>query len=418
MYPRLDWFNIDLWDIDAVIVSHAHLDHIGFLPVLYKYGYDGPVYCSEPTLPLMVLLQTDFVKIAASEGNPILYDNRDIREMINHCITIPYGVVTDISPDIKLVLNNAGHILGSSTSHLHFGQGTHNIVYTGDFKFGRSQLFESAIWNYPRIETLIIESTYGSKGDIMPSREEVETNFVNEINEVLKIGGKVLIPVPAVGRAQEIMLVLDNYMRTNRLIESPIFIEGMISDATAIHVSYPEYLTRELNKKIIENDINPFVSEYFTSIEHPSKREEALGEGASIIMATSGMLEGGPVIQYFSELASSKKNKILFVSYQIPGTLGRRVLDGAKQANMITDGSKIRIVDIECNVSKVEGFSGHSDYNQIMRFVGKLKPKLQQVIVNHGERRKVENVSNMISRLYRIPAVHPSVLESIRIFKD
>ncbi|MDA4125707.1 MAG: beta-CASP ribonuclease aCPSF1 [Thaumarchaeota archaeon] len=415
-YPRLDWADISPNDLDAIVISHAHLDHMGFLPAMYKFGYDGPVYCTEPTLPLMTLLQNDFVKIAQIEGGRLVYDQKDIRNTIQHSITLPYGMVTDISPDIKLVFNNAGHILGSATVHLHIGEGAHNIVYTGDYKYGRTQLFDSATWNYPRVETLITESTYGAKEDIMPVREEVEMNFVNAINGILKGGGKVLIPIPAVGRAQEILLVIDQYMRNKILVEAPVFTEGMISEATAIHVSYADYLSRELRTKILEEGVNPFKSEYFTEVEHPTDREEAYREGPAIIMATSGMLEGGPVLDYFENLAPSDKNKILFVSYQVQGTIGRRVLDGGSQASLMEQNGKIKIVDVKCAVQKIEGFSGHSDYNQIIRFVGKVRPKLQLVLVNHGDKRKTENLAYAIQRIYRIPTIHPAVQEAIRVY--
>ncbi|HME18466.1 MAG TPA: beta-CASP ribonuclease aCPSF1 [Nitrososphaerales archaeon] len=415
-YPRLDWADISPGDLDAIVISHAHLDHMGFLPAMFKYGYDGPVYCTEPTLPLMTLLQSDFVKIAQIEGGRLIYDQKDIRDTVQHAITLPYSTVTDISPDIKLVFNNAGHILGSATVHLHIGEGAHNIVYTGDYKYGRTQLFDSATWNYPRVETLITESTYGAKEDIMPIREEVEMNFVNAINDILRTGGKVLIPIPAVGRAQEILLVIDQYMRSKVLVEAPVFMEGMISEATAIHVSYADYLSRELRAKILEEGVNPFASEYFTEVEHPSNREEAFREGPAIILATSGMLEGGPVLDYFENIAPSEKNKILFVSYQVQGTLGRRVLDGSSQASLMDEGGKIKIVDVNCAVQKIEGFSGHSDYNQIIRFIGKVRPKLQQVLVNHGEKRKTENLAYAIQRIYRVPTLHPAVQEAIRVY--
>ena len=415
-YPRLDWADISPNELDAIVVSHAHLDHQGFVPAMYKYGYDGPVYCTEPTLPLMTMLQNDFVKIAQIEGGRLIYDQKDIRDEIQHAITLPYGMVTDISPDIKLVFNNAGHILGSATVHLHIGDGAHNIVYTGDYKYGRTALFDSATWNYPRVETLITESTYGAKEDIMPVREEVEMSFVSAINETLQQGGKVLIPIPAVGRAQEILIVLDQYMRNKVLMEAPVFMEGMISEATAIHVSYADYLSRELRTKILEEGVNPFKSEYFTEVEHPADREEAYREGPAIIMATSGMLEGGPVLDYFEHLAPSEKNKILFVSYQVQGSMGRRVLDGGSQASLMDQNGKIKIVDVKAKVQKADGFSGHSDYNQIIRFVGKVRPKLQLVIVNHGEKRKTENLAYSIQRIYRVPAIHPAVQEAIRVY--
>ncbi len=277
-FPRLDSLNLTLDELDAIVIGHAHLDHTGFLPTLCKYGYKGPIYCTEPTLPMMNLIQLDAIKVATAQGRTPIYSERDVKQVMRQAITLPYGTVTDISPDIKLVLANAGHILGSALCHFHIGNGNHNFVYSGDIKFGKSILFEPASWNFPRVETLLIESTYGLKEDIQPSRQEVESAFINAVNNTLADGGKVLIPIPAVGRAQEIMMVIDHYMKSGEMVEAPVFTEGMISEASAIHESYPEYLERELKKKILETDDNPFDSEYFTNIEHADAREEPMRE--------------------------------------------------------------------------------------------------------------------------------------------
>ena len=416
-FPRLDWANITLDELDAVVIGHAHFDHTGFLPVLLKYGYKGPIYCTEPTLPMMNLIQLDSIKVATAQGKLPLYSERDVFQVMRQATTLRYGTVTDISPDVKLVLSNAGHILGSATCHFHIGNGDHNFVYSGDIKYGKSILLESAYTNYPRVETLLIESTYGAKEDIQPSRQEVETAFVASVNSVLKEGGKVLIPIPAVGRAQELMMVIDQYMKSGQLTEAPVFMEGMIQEATAIHEAYPEYLARELRQKILETDDNPFDSEYFTNIEHSDSREEPLREESPcIIIATSGMLEGGPVIEYLRNVAPDKKNKILFVSYQVNGTLGRRVMDGARQVSLIGKNGKVEVVSINCGIERLEGFSGHSDYNQLMSFVQRLRPKLRRVLVNHGERRKSENLSMSIRRMYRISSHYPQIQEAIKLF--
>ena len=416
-YPRLDWANITLDELDAVVIGHAHFDHTGFLPVLLKYGYKGPIYCTEPTLPMMNLIQLDSIKVAAAQGKLPLYSERDVFQVMRQATTLRYGTVTDISPDVKLVLSNAGHILGSATCHFHIGNGDHNFVYSGDIKYGKSMLLESAYTNYPRVETLLIESTYGAKEDIQPSRQEVETAFIASVNSVLKEGGKVLIPIPAVGRAQELMMVIDQYMKSGQLTEAPVFMEGMIQEATAIHEAYPEYLARELRQKILETDDNPFDSEYFTNIEHANSREEPLREESPcIIIATSGMLEGGPVIEYLRNVAPDKKNKILFVSYQVNGTLGRRVMDGARQVSLLAKDGKVEVVSINCGIERLEGFSGHSDYNQLMSFVQRLRPKLRRVLVNHGERRKSENLSMSIRRMYRVSTHYPQIQEAIKLF--
>ena len=416
-FPRLDWANITLDDLDAVVIGHAHLDHTGFLPVLCKYGYKGPIYCTEPTLPMMNLIQLDAIKVVAAQGRTPIYSDRDVKQIMKQTITIPYGTVTDISPDIKLVFANAGHILGSALCHFHIGNGDHNFVYSGDIKFGKSILFESASWNFPRVETLLIESTYGAKEDIQPTRQEVESAFINSVNNTLTDGGKVLIPIPAVGRAQEIMMVIDHYMKAGQMVEAPVFMEGMISEASAIHEAHPEYLAHELRQKILETDDNPFDSEYFTNVEHPDAREEPLRDGSPcIIIATSGMLEGGPVLEYFKNIVPDKKNKLLFVSYQVNGTLGRRVLDGAKQVSMLGRDGKVEVVTINCGIERLDGFSGHSDYNQLISFVHRLRPKLRRVLVNHGERRKSENLSMSIRRMFRIPTHYPQIQEAIKLF--
>ena len=416
-FPRLDWASITLDDLDAVVIGHAHLDHTGFLPVLCKYGYKGPIYCTEPTLPMMNLIQFDAIKVASAQGRTPMYSDRDVKQIMRQTITLPYGTVTDISPDIKLVLANAGHILGSALCHFHIGNGDHNFVYSGDIKFAKSILFESASWNFPRVETLLIESTYGAKEDIQPSRQEVESAFINAINNTLTDEGKILIPIPAVGRAQEIMMVIDHYMKSGEMVEASVFTEGMISEASSIHEAYPEYLARELRQKILETDNNPFDSEYFTNIEHPDAREEPLRDGSPcIILATSGMLEGGPVLEYLKNIAPDKKNKILFVSYQVNGTLGRRVLDGSKQVSLMGKEGKVQVVNINCSIEKLDGFSGHSDYNQLISFVHKLRPKLRRVLVNHGERRKSENLSMSIRRMFRVASHYPQIQEAIKLF--
>jgi len=414
-FPRLDATQFDLDNLDAVIVSHAHLDHCGLLPFLYKYGYDGPVYCSAPTSNLMTLLQLDYLDVLSKQGITFPYDQRDVRETVLHTLPLRYGAVTDIAPDIRLTLHNAGHILGSSLVHLHIGEGVHNIVYTGDYKYGRTVLLESAITEFPRAETIITESTYGAIQDVMPSRIEAEGKLTSIINETLDRKGKVLIPVPAVGRAQEIMLIIDGYMRRGLLKEAPVFIEGMISEATAIHTAYPEYLDRDVRNSILHEGINPFQSDYFTIVEHPSAREEIVDGEQSIIIATSGMLEGGPVIDYFRRLASDERNAIIFVSYQIEGTLGRRVQKGLTEAPMINSEGKIEVIKANLRIESIEGFSGHSDRKQIVNYISRVTPRPERIIVCHGEKGKCLSIARFFQSKYKIEAIAPENLETIKL---
>jgi predicted metal-dependent RNase len=250
-FPRFDAPQFDIDALDAVIISHAHLDHCALVPFLYKYGYDGPVYCSAPTSSLMTLLQLDYLDVIGKQGGMAPYDQKDVRDVVLHTLPTRFGVVTDIAPDIRLTMHNAGHILGSSVIHLHIGEGLHNVVYTGDYKYSKTMLLEPAETEFPRVETIITESTYGAPQDIMPSRLEAEERLFSIVNQTFEKNGKILIPVPAVGRAQEIMLILDMYMRQGRIKEAPVFLEGMISEATAITTAYPEFLAREVRGSIL-----------------------------------------------------------------------------------------------------------------------------------------------------------------------
>ncbi len=414
-FPRFDNPVFEVDSLDAIIISHAHLDHCGLVPFLYKHGYDGPVYCSAPTSNLMTLLQLDYLDVAGKQGIIAAYDQKDVRECVLHTIPLRYGVVTDIAPDVRLTLHNAGHILGSSIIHLHVGEGLHNIVYTGDYKYARTMLLEAATTEFPRVETVITESTYGGVDDIMPSRVEAEERLTTVINETLERKGKVLIPVPAVGRAQEIMLIIDGYMRRGLMKEAPVFIEGMISEATAIHTAYPEYLGREVRYSILHDGVNPFQSDYFTIVEHPNVRQEIVDGEPCIIMATSGMLEGGPVIEYFKGLAENERNTVVFVSYQIEGTLGRRVQKGLNEVTMINSDGKLAVIKVRLGVESIEGFSGHSDRRQIINYITYLKPKPERVIVCHGEKAKCLSIANFIQRKCEIQTLVPTVMETFRL---
>jgi KH/beta-lactamase-domain protein len=410
-YPRFDIEEFDLSSLDAVVITHAHLDHCGFVPYLYKYGYDGPVYCSEPTASLMTLLQGDYLDVMTKEGQVSLYGADDIREVIIHTIPLALGEVTDVSPDIRLTLHNAGHILGSSIVHLHIGRGLHNIVYTGDFKYGYTQLLAPAVSQFPRVETLIMESTYGGPNDISPPRIETEAEFVDIANHILR-KGKVIIPLPAVGRAQEIMMVINRYMEEGDLTEVPVYIEGMISEATGIHTAYPDYLSTELRDQILREGRNPFESEYFTVVKQHDSRDEIAESGPCIILATAGMMEGGPVIEYFKRLASWEENGLLFVSYQVAGTLGQRLQSGLRSVQTFNREGKMGITNVRLSIHTIEGFSGHSDRHQLLNYVKKMKPTPRKVFFVHGEESKCENMARTVSRFRGVRGYAPNMLET------
>lgn len=412
-FPFFDVPEFSLRDLDAVIISHAHLDHCGLVPFLYKYGYRGPVYCTLPTRNLATMLQLDFIQICEKEGSPLPYSKRDVKQTVLHTIPLSWGKVTDIAPDIKLTLHNSGHILGSSMVHLHFGKGDYNFVYTGDFKFQKTRLLEKAAVKFPRVETLLIESTYGGPQDRIPSRQESEKELKQILNSTLKRGGKVLVPVLAVGRAQELLVVLEEYIDKGFIDKVPIFIDGLISEATAIHTANPDFLSGDLREKILHQGKNPFLSDYFETVSAQEERLDIIKGGPCIILATSGMLIGGPSVQYLRELANDPKNALVFVSYQVNGTLGSRLQKGFREFTYVDAKGRTQLVKINLKVFTLEGFSGHSSRSQISQFLRRIQPRPKSIIVNHGEASKCVSLSTMIHKKLRKQTKSPLNLETV-----
>ncbi len=414
-FPFLNVPEFNLNDLDAVIVTHAHLDHSGFIPYLYHYGYDGPTYCTTPTRDMMTLLQQDHLDISHREDKPLPFNIKDVKETLNKTITLDYGEVTDISPDIRLTLHNAGHIVGSAMAHLHIGDGKHNFVYTGDFKNEKSRLLEPSVTRFPRIESMVMESTYGGHEDVTPTRNTAEKELIKTIYSTLNRKGKVLIPVFAVGRAQEIMIVLEEYINHGILKDVPVYIDGMIWEATAIHTAHPEFLSKDLRDQIFHIGKNPFTSEVFRKVTNNEQRARLIESNEPcIILSTSGMLTGGNSVEYFKHLCEDDKNSIIFVGYQSEGSLGRRIQKGFDEIPLETDGVT-QLYNINLEVVTVDGFGGHSDRKQLMEYVRKLSPKPDKILVCHGDAYKALDLASSIYRSYKIETKTPMNLETTRL---
>lgn len=411
MYPYLNVKEFDYTEIDAIICSHAHLDHVGCVPMLYEHGYDGPLYVTTPTVDLSTLLWLDLIDVMQRNATTPLFTAKGVKEAVKHSIPLEYGEVSDVAPDVRLTFQNAGHILGSASIHLHIGEGLHNIVYTGDMKFGRTTLLDPAFVDYQRIETLIIESTYGAKDDIMPHRQEAEGQLMDVVNHTMERGGVVLIPSFSVERAQDVMAIL---VQNN--FQYPVFIDGMIWDATGIFTAYPEYMSRSVQRKIFNNQ-DPFLSDIFKRITAPTEREKAWEEKPAVILSTSGMLVGGPVIEHLKTLGEGEKNTLVFVGYQAEGTMGRRIQKGWKEIPLKHSNVEGKCPTIKMNmeVQTIEGLSGHSDRNQLLTYISRLGDKPDRVFVTHGEATKVVDLARTVNRLFRIETSAPRNLESVRL---
>ncbi len=406
-FPYLDAPEFHLQDLDAVILSHAHLDHSGFVPYLYELGFKGPLYCTRPTRDMSTMLVLDYLQICQRENKKAPYSSKGVEEMLRHCVPLEYGEVSDITPDMRLTLQNAGHLIGSSVVHIHIGDGLYNFLYTGDIKYENTKLFEKAWTDFTRIESVLIESTYGMPEDVLPSHRDGEEFLVRKIKEAVARGGRVLIPSFAVGRAQDVIAML-----AESDIDVPIYLDGMLWDATAIHTAYPEFLSRNMQNQILHKGKNPFVDSRLKGIGSQKEREEVYNSThPCVVLATSGMLVGGPAIDYLHRMANNPKNLLLFVGFQAEGTLGRRIQKGWK--NVQLDNGKS--IELNLEIATVEGLSGHSDHRQLLSFLSHLSAKPRKVIINHGESSKCVELARTIHKLFKIESIAPKALETIRL---
>jgi hypothetical protein len=410
-FPDFRAMQLTIDDLDAVILSHAHLDHCGFIPYLYRYGFDGPIYTTKPTRDIMALLQLDAVEISMKEDKELPYSSPDIKNVLEHVVPLEYEEVADISTDMRLTLYNAGHILGSSIVHMHIGDSLYNIVYTGDMKFGETRLLNPAQYNFPRLETLIMESTYGGRKNVQPKRKEAEKLLIDTIKKTANRGGKTLIPVFGVGRSQEVLVTIDNYK--NELGDIPIYIDGMVYEATAIHTAYPEYLKRRLMTMILRG-ANPFLTKNFEKVDAKKRIDLAESDEPCIIITPSGMLTGGPSVEYFKRMAGNEKDSLIFIGYQAEGSLGRRVQRGMQNV-AIMENKKPKNIEIKMNITTVEGFSGHADRRQLLGYVKRMNPKPERILCVHGEQKKSQDLAKTLNKIFHVETRVPLDLDTIRI---
>lgn len=412
-YPYLEAPELDLSAIDAIVLSHAHLDHSGLIPYLYKMGYKGPVYMTAPTRDIAALMALDFIGVAYKQAAAPLFKSTDIRNMVKHSVALNYQEVTDITPDIRITLYNAGHTLGSAMIHFNIGNGLHNYLYSGDIKFGKSRSLEAATSYFPRLETLQLEATYGGKDNNYPPRRESEEELITFVKDIISKGGKVLLPELGTGHAQEKMLLLEDAIKMGKLPKVPIYIDGMIWDINAVHTAYPDFLSNAIRSNIFA-DKNPFTSEIFSQVGSPQERKKVIEGGPCIVLATSGMLVGGASVEYLREFADNPNNGLCLSCYQPPGGLGRQLKEGLKEVKFNNNG-KEEIVQIKLKFLSIDGFSGHSSRNELMAFINNINPKPRKIIINHGEQSKCLDLASSIYKSQRTETCVPKNLETIRL---
>ena len=378
----------ELRDIDGVVLSHAHLDHCGYLPHIYSRGWEGNTYAMKPTNELSNVLISDYIRIS----NPTQVTKDGLEKMAKHTKSVEYFKEFKIK-DLTIKLVPAGHILGSAMIHVSDAT-SQSVLYTGDVNVRETKLLDAAYTENLAATTLITESTYGADCDSFQPEKITAGEMARSIKETVDVGGKVIIPSFAVGRAQEVLLLLDDYMRTGVMPKVPIYMDGMINKAMRIHRHNVIYCRDELQKRILMSEDDPFKSANFFPVTTKQMRNKIIsGDEPSIIVTTSGMLTGGPVIQYISRLGKDDKNKMLFVGYQAQGTLGRQMEEGSKEIEI--DHKKI---SVNMKIEKYH-LSAHADRPQLNKLISKVRD-LHSIFIVHGEERKSKELHESVKDEY------------------
>ncbi len=338
--------------MDAVFLTHAHLDHSGMLPRISS-EFDPNVYMTESTMAVLPLLLNDTIKVAELEGFPIPYMKEEVENLMGTIVPVEFGEVVELG-EMDVVPHNAGHIPGSAMYEI---RGEKTLLFTGDINTINTHL----VWGAKPVKTdvLIMESTYAGREH--PPRDDVEKEFLDKIDEVVNRGGVAVVPAFAVGRTQEIMLVLEKTGYN-------IWLDGMGRFVNNIYLQHPKYLRSAKRLKKARNKIKV--------VRRRSDRKKALkGE---VIITTGGMLEGGPVLHYINYLKNDPKNAILLTGYQVEGTNGRLLMD---EGILDLYGVKEKI-DAEIGFFD---FSAHAGHSELIEFAKKCSP--ERIILMHGDNR-------------------------------
>lgn len=392
-------FPFDPTDLDAVVVTHAHMDHIGMIPKLVKEGYHGPIYCTPATLGLTKIslpdsgrIQEEDARYANKRGSrhtPALplYNEQDAYACLKRFVTMPYWDLQPLPGGATFRFIPAGHILGSAYAEIYFENGE-RILMGGDL--GR---FNTPIIKDPTYvefaEYLVVESTYG---DRLHADEDTVGRLEEILNDAYQASGAVLVPTFSIGRTQEILFFLRQLQNEGRMPRMPIFIDSpMAISATRLYADSKEEHDQDM-KIALDDDASPLEPE-FLSLIRDREQSKALNRqtGPMIIIAGSGMANGGRIVHHLKNRLGNPATTVVFTGYQGEGTLGRRLLDGDPEVEIHRDPVAVR-----AKITKLNSLSAHADQSEIMDWLSHFKSPPKMTFIVHGETKAQETLQAKI----------------------
>lgn len=390
--------------VDAVILTHGHLDHVGRLPLLWRQGWDGPVYGHAATLKVARLVQEDTARISFNRSRKPLYDQEAVEGAHAAARPLAYGAPTTIGP-FTVTLYDAGHILGSSSVRIAWKDGA--ILFSGDLGVRGTPIIRdpNADWDPERdaVDFVVTESTYG--GRTHPARADARKAFRDAVLRAISDGGKVLIPAFAIGRTQEVLYELNTLVEGGDLPGVPVIVDGPMGlDATAIYAHHRDCYDAEALELIRQGDTPlEFADLYAARAGRASELVRDI-KGPAIIIAGSGMCSGGRILGHLAEYLPDPTTDVIFVGYQGVGTLGRDLQDGAKSVEIDGESVKVRAV-----VTTIHGLSAHADRDGLAEWFARVPRRGGRgaVFVTHGEERSSRAYSQFLYDRFDARAIVP-----------
>jgi metallo-beta-lactamase family protein len=415
-------FPVDASSIDAVIISHAHIDHTGYLPKLVKEGFNGPIYCTEPTADLMELMLLDSAKLqeeeasyAAHKGyskhaNPLpLYTALDVQSVFPLLKKYPFGKVFRVNNNVEVRFSEAGHLLGAAITELIIQGDTQRktIVFSGDL--GRSAdvmlrpptLIKSA-------DVLFVESTYGDKSN--PSLNPA-LDLQNVVNAAMRRKGVLLIPAFAVGRTQVLLYYLHNLMQEDLIPDVPVYIDSpMAISATYLYYKYPQYHKVVFNQSVFAREMETNMLVFVKNQTHSKGLNEI--KSNAIVISSSGMMTGGRILHHLYHRLRNPQDTLLIAGYQAEGTRGADLVSGKKSIRIFGEE-----VPVNCKVESMTTLSGHADREELFAWLKGFSDSPKKTFTVHGEQPAIGHYAAQITSTLGWNVMVPHYLESVSLFE-
>jgi metallo-beta-lactamase family protein len=417
-----DEFPVDPSTIDAIVVSHAHIDHTGYLPKIVKDGFSGPIYCTHPTADLMEIMLLDSAKLQEEEAefarkkgysrheNPEpLYREDDAKITFTLFKSFGYNERIKIHDHVEISYKDAGHLLGSAIVEVSINgdNQTKKIVFSGDL--GR---YEQAMLNPPvpidQADILFIESTYGNKAN---PEDDPSEDLARIVNETFDRGGVLVIPAFAVGRTQSLLIYLRDLMRRDKIPDVPVYVDSpMAISATYLFYKHPTFHKIKLDTKELAEQIETNMLVFVKTPEHSKSLNNI--KSRAIIISSSGMMTGGRILHHMYNRLRNMQDTFLIAGYQAEGTRGRSLLDGDKTIRMFGED-----VPVNCNIEYISSMSGHADKEELFKWMGNFKEKPKITFTVHGEAPDIDLYAQAIRERLGWNVMVPQYLESVSLFE-